>query len=167
VSFDDGARWSKVALPKVSTDPALVPRLVPIPERNQAYLLQGYPDGRGVETSYDLWMVSAPQPSGRTEPPHRIRPDQPISAVEGAVGLRDGRLAVTGAGAGIVVISPDGTLDQAPDPDVESTRYVLRSPLRGPHQLVAAEAVRTDGAASIAVSDTGAPDDWEIRPIAL
>ncbi len=172
VSFDDGATWSRVPLPKASTDAALVPRLVPVPEQNQAYFLQGYPDGPGVQTSYGIWLVPAPSPGG-TAVPRQVRPDQPISAVDGAVGLEDGRLALTGAGDGdatgssSVVLSPDGTVDRALTPDVNSPRYVLRSPLRGPHQLIAAEAVRLDGAASIAVSATGNPTDWDIRPIRL
>jgi hypothetical protein len=164
VSVDDGASWSVVPLPKASTDPALVPRLVPIPELDEAYLLQGYPNGEGSQTSYDIWLVPAPvTPPATTEPPSRVRPDQPISAVGGVVGLKDGRLLFDGP----TVLSPDGTEDRAPLPDVESARYVLRQPMRGPHLLVVAEALRTDGAASIAISDTGNANDWDVRPITL
>jgi hypothetical protein len=102
-------------------------------------------------------------PPATTEPPSRVRPDQPISAVGGVVGLKDGRLLFDGP----TVLSPDGTEDRAPLPDVESARYVLRQPMRGPHLLVVAEALRTDGAASIAISDTGNANDWDVRPITL
>jgi hypothetical protein len=39
--------------------------------------------------------------------------------------------------------------------------------MRGPHLLIVAEAVRTDGVASIATSDTGDANDWDVRPIVL
>jgi hypothetical protein len=164
VSVDDGASWSTVPLPKASTDPALVPRLAPVPELDRAYFLQGYPNGEGSQTSYDIWLVPAPvRPPGISEQPKRVRPDPPIPGVSEVVGLKDGRLVIDGA----VVLSPDGTQDRATASDVDSARYVLREPMRGPHLLVVAEAVRTDGAASIAVSGTGDPNDWAIRPIVL
>jgi len=164
VSVDDGATWSTVPLPAASTDPALVPRLAPIPELDRTWFLQGYPDGADNQTSYDMWVVPAPvPPPAVSEPPKRVRPDPPLSGVSGVVGLKDGRLVPDGA----VVLSPDGTQDRATAPDVDSARYVLRQPIRGPHLLLVAEAVRTDGAASIAVSDTGDPNDWAIRPIVL
>jgi hypothetical protein len=161
VSTDDGDSWDRVPLAKVSIDPALVPRIVPVPEVDQAYLLQGYADGQGFETSYDVWLVPAPD-TGTA--PHRISPEQPISAVEGAVGIKDGRLAITGAA---IVLGPDGSEDRAPASDVDSSRYVLHNPMRGPHLLLLAEAVRLDGTASIATSDSGNPNDWDVRPIAL
>jgi hypothetical protein len=166
VSVDDGASWRSQPLPEASTDPALVPRLVPVPEQNEAYFLQGYPDGDGVQTSYDIWVVPEPlPPPDPTRLPGRIRPDSPISAVEGVVGLRDGRLVITAGGT--IVLSPDGTVDRPSLSDGEAARYVLQQPMRGPHLLVVAEAVRTDGAASIAISATGDANDWDIRPIVL
>jgi hypothetical protein len=164
VSVDDGATWSTVPLPGASTDPALVPRLAPIPELDRTYFLQGYPDGENNQSSYGIWTVPAPvKPPGVSEQPKRVRPDPPISGVSGVVGLKDGRLLFDGA----VVLSPDGTQDRATAPDVGSARYVLRQPMRGPHLLLVAEAVRTDGAASIAISASGDADDWAIRPIVL
>jgi hypothetical protein len=162
VTADDGARWSAVPLPQVSTDTALVPRIVPIPELDQAYLLLGYPSGDGVYTSYDIWIVPAPS---TTATPHRVRPEQAIQSVEGAVGLKDGRLALTGGPT--TVLSPDGVEDTVAVSGVDASRYVLRQPMRGPHLLVVAEAVRTDGVASIATSDTGDANDWDVRPIVL
>lgn len=164
VSVDDGATWSTVPLPAASTDPALVPRLAPIPELDRTWFLQGYPDGDDHQTSFALWMVPAPaRPPGVSQPPTRVRPDPAISGLSGVVGLKDGRLVIDGA----TVLSSDGTEDRATPPDVESSRYVLRQPMRGPHLLLVADAVRTDGVASIAVSDTGDPNDWAIRPIVL
>jgi hypothetical protein len=168
VSADDGASWTSLPLPEASTDPALVPRLVPIPELDEAYFLQGYPDGDDVQTSYGIWVVPGPvPPPGPTEPPRRIRPDSAIDSVEGVVGLRDGRLVVT-AGA-TAVLSPDGIVNRPSLTDADAARALLRQPMRGPHQLVVAvaEAVRPDGAAAIAISDTGDADDWDIRPIVL
>jgi hypothetical protein len=162
VTADDGASWSAVPLPQLSTDSGLVPRIEPIPELDQAYLLLGYPSGDGVETSYDIWVVPAPSISAT---PHRVRPEPAITSVEGAVGLKDGRLVVTGGPT--TVLSPDGVADTAPVSGVDASRYVLRQPMRGPHLLVVAEAVRTDGVASIATSDTGDANDWDVRPIVL
>jgi hypothetical protein len=162
ITENDGASWSAVPLPQLSTDPGLVPRLAPVPERDQTYLLLGYPSGDGVETSYDIWVVPAP---GTGTTPHRVRPEQAIPSIEGAVGLKDGRLVVTGGPT--TVLSPDGVEDVAPVSDVDASRYVLRQPMRGPHLLVVAEAVRTDGVASIATSDTGDANDWDVRPIVL
>jgi hypothetical protein len=164
VSVNDGATWSTVPLPETSTDPALVPRLAPISELDRAWFLLGYPDGEGVQTSYDVWVVPRPAtPPAVTEPPHQVRPDPAIGSVGGVVGLRDGRLSIDG----IVVLSPDGTEDRRSASDVESSRYVLRRPMRGPHQIFVAEALRTDGVASIAVSSTGEADGWTVRPIVL
>ncbi|HST65591.1 MAG TPA: hypothetical protein VLM05_10425 [Mycobacteriales bacterium] len=164
MSVDDGASWRTVPLPKAGTDPALVPRLAPVPELDRTWFLQGYPDGDGVQSAPDLWTVAAPvPPPGLTDPPRRVRPDPAISSVGGVVGLKDGRLLLDGA----IVLSPDGTQDRAALPDVESTRFVLRRPMRGPHLLVIAEALRTDGAASIAISASGSANDWAVRPIVL
>jgi hypothetical protein len=162
VTADDGATWSAVPLPQVSTDTGLVPRIEPIPELDQAYLLLGYPSGDGVQTSYDIWIVPAPS---TTATPHRVRPEQAIPSIEGAVGLKDGRLVLTGGPT--TVLSPDGVEDTAAVSDVDASRYVLRQPMRGPHLLLVAEAVRTDGVASIATSDTGDVNDWDVRPIVL
>lgn len=164
VSVDDGASWTALPLPQASTDPTLVPRLVPVPDLTEAYFLQGYPNGDDLQTSYGIWEVPG-APGGAVEPPRLIRPEGGIDSVEGAVGLRDGRLVIT---AGVTaVLSPDGVVKRPVPSDVESERYLLRQPMRGPHGLVIAEAVRTDGAASIAISATGNSDDWDLRPIAL
>jgi hypothetical protein len=164
VSVDDGATWSTVPLPKANTDPTLVPRLAPVPELDRTYFLQGYPNGQGTQTSYEIWVAPAPaKPPAVSETPLRVRPDPPISSVGGVLGLKDGRLVVDGA----IVLSPDGTEDRVSSPDVDAVRYVLRQPMRGPHLLLVAEAVRTDGAASIAISATGDVNDWAVRPIAL
>ncbi|HEY6746086.1 MAG TPA: hypothetical protein VI357_10255 [Mycobacteriales bacterium] len=164
VSVNDGATWSTVPLPKASTEPALVPRLAPISEVDRAWFLQGYPAGEGVQTSYDVWLVPAPAtPPAVADPPQRVRPDPAIEGVGGVVGLRDGRLSIDG----ILVLSPDGTEDRAPASDVDASRYVLRRPMRGPHQLYLAEALRTDGVASVAVSRSGEAGDWTVRPIVL
>jgi hypothetical protein len=164
LSVDDGASWATAPLPKASTDPTLVPRLAPAPEVDRAWFLQGYPDGEGVQTSFDIWSVAAPvPPRGAGVAPVRVRPDPPIGSVGGILGLKDGRLVIDGP----IVLSPDGTQDRATVPDVESSRYALSAPTRGPHLLVIAEALRTDGAASIAVSASGDANDWTIRPIVL
>jgi hypothetical protein len=141
-----------------------VPRLAPISELDRAWFLLGYPDGEGVQTSEDVWVVPRPAtPPAVTEPPHRVRPDPALDSIGGVVGLRDGRLSIDG----VVVLSPDGTEDRKPASDVESSRYVLRRPMRGPHQIFVAEVLRTDGVASIAVSGTGDADGWTVRPIVL
>jgi hypothetical protein len=164
VSFDDGAGWSTVPLPKASTESTLVPRIVPIPERNEAYFLRGYRNGGDTQTSYDIWVVPAPaKPPDVTVPPSRVRPDPKLPGVSGAVGLKDGRLLLDGP----IVLSPDGTQDAAALPDVDSARYLLTQPMRGPHLLFLAEARRLDGFASVAISSTGNVDDWKIRPIVL
>ena len=162
LSVDDGATWSTVPLPAVSTDPALVPQLAPVPELDRVWLLQGYPDGEGVQTSYDIWVVPAPTPGA--QPPHRVTPDPDVSSVRGVVGLRDGRLSIDG----IIALAPDGTEKRMAMPDRDAAfRYILTRPLRGSHQLFLAEAARTDGVASIAVSGTGDADDWTMRPIVV
>ena len=164
VSVDDGADWSTAPLPEASTDRTLVPRLAPVPELDRTWFLQGYPDGEGVQTSYDLWVVPRPvPPPALTEPPHQVRPEGGLNSVGGVVGLKDGALLVDG----VAVVSSDGVMDRLVSPDVDASRYVLRRPMRGPHQLLLADAVRTDGVASIAVSRTGDPNDWAVRPIVL
>jgi hypothetical protein len=162
VSVDDGATWSVIALPEAGT--GLRAEIVPIPELEQAYVLQGRPDSAGAQTADEVWLVRVPGPSGGTAP-RRVRPAEPLGGVEGVAGIKDGRLLVTGDET--VVVSPDGGEDRPPAADVDSTRYVLRDPMRGPHQLLLAAAVRTDGAASVALSDTGDADDWDVRPIVL
>jgi len=95
---------------------------------------------------------------------HRVRPEEALGAVSGAVGLKDGRLALVEGGL-LTVLAQDGVIDRMAASDVESTRYVLRQPERGPHLLLVARAVRTDGVAAIATSLTGNPDDWTVRPV--
>ena len=162
VSTDDGARWARVPLPKVSTDPALVPRLVPVPELRPGVPAAGVRDRRGGRDL--VRRLAGPAPDAGTAP-HRVRPSAPITGVEGAVGIKDGRLAITDGQP--IVLGPDGSEDRAQLSDVDSSRYVLRNPMRGPHLLLVAEAIRTDGAASIATSDSGNPNDWDVRPIVL
>jgi hypothetical protein len=98
--------------------------------------------------------------------PHRVRPEGGIDGVTGAVGLKDGRLALVDGGL-LVVLSQDGVADRTAASDVDSIRYVLRQPQRGPHLLLVALAVRTDGVAAIATSTTGDVGDWKVRPIVL
>jgi hypothetical protein len=152
-----------VPLPKVTTDPALVARVLPVPERDTAWLLLGRPARRGQLTVTDLWVVPRPDVGSAA---HRVRPDEALDGVTGAVGLKDGRLAVA-AGGGLTVLAQDGVTDRTSPADVDSTRYVLRQPQRGPHLLLVALAVRTDGVAAIATSLTGNPADWRMRPVVL
>ena len=164
LSRDDGATWSTVPLPGVSTDPALVPRLAPVPELDRTWFLQGYPDGEDEQTSYDIWLVPAPvAPPAVSEPLRQVIPDPDINGASRVVGLRDGRLAIDGR----TVLAPDGSQKRTTVPDVESARYLRRWPIRGPHQLLVAAVVRTDGVASIAVSRSGDPEDWAVRPVVL
>jgi hypothetical protein len=163
VSMDDGAAWATVPLPEVSTDPRLVARVLPVPELNTAWLLLGTPGRRGVLTSTELWVVPTPDVRGS---PHRVRPDDSLDSVTGAVGLKDGRLVLIDRGV-LTVLAQDGVADRAQSSDVGSVGYVLRQPQRGPHLLVVALALRSDGVASIATSLTGNANDWKIRPVVL
>ncbi|HEV7654462.1 MAG TPA: hypothetical protein VGP36_06965 [Mycobacteriales bacterium] len=159
VSADDGATWATSALPGVSTAAGLVAQLLPVPELDQAYLVLGKPDGQGGQALTDIWSVRA---SGA---PSQVRPSTALGAVEGAVATKDGRLVLTGTTT--TVLSPDGGEKRSDASDVDSTRFVLSNPMRGPHQLLVAAAIRTDGAASIALSGTGDAGDWDVRPIVL
>jgi hypothetical protein len=163
VSMDDAASWTVVPLPQVSTDRALVPLVVPVPEQDTAWLLLGRPGRRGQLSADDLWVVPAPDAGAA---PHRVRPEGGIDGVTGAVGLKDGRLALVDGGL-LVVLSQDGVADRTAASDVDSIRYVLRQPQRGPHLLLVALAARTDGVAAIATSTTGDVGDWKVRPIVL
>jgi hypothetical protein len=163
VSLDDAGSWSTVPLPDVATDPALTVRVFPVPERNVAWLLLGRPGRRGQLTTTDVWTVPAPDVAGA---PHRVRPEDTLDGVTGAVGLKDGRLAVADGGL-LTVLADDGVTERMAPSDVDSTRYVLRAPQRGPHLLLVALAVRTDGVAAIATSLSGNPDDWKMRPVVL
>ena len=163
VSVDDAGSWSTVPLPEVAADPALVARVLPVPERNTAWLVLGRPARRGQLTSVDLWVVPAADAGGT---PHRVRPDDPVDGVTGGVGLKDGRLALA-AGGTFTVLAQDGVTERMSPSDVDSTRYVLREPERGPHLLLVALAIRTDGVAAIATSLTGNVDDWRMRPVVL
>ncbi len=163
LSVDDAGTWSTVPLPTVATDPALAARVLPVPERDTAWLLLGRPDRRSQLTSTVLWVVPGP---GVGSAPHRVRPADPLDGVSGGVGLKDGRLAVAAGGA-FTVLAQDGVADRMSPSDVDSTRYVLRQPQRGPHLHLVALAVRTDGVAAIATSLSGNPDDWQMRPVVL
>lgn len=162
VSVDDAGSWSTVPLPAASTDPDLVPRIVPVPERDTAWLVLSRPARRGQVTAEQLWTVPAPG-SGA---PQRVRPDEELGPGIGAVGLKDGRLALVDRGL-LTVLATDGVADRMAGSDVDSTRYALREPQRGPHLIFVALAVRTDGVAAIATSLTGAPGDWTVRPVVL
>ena len=163
VSVDDAGSWTTVPLPEVATDPRLVARVLPVPELNTAWLLLGKPGRRGALTATDLWVVPTPDVGGA---PHRVRPDDPLDSVTGAVGLKDGRLVVIDRGV-LTVLAQDGVADRAESSDVGSVGYVLRQPQRGPHLLVVALALRSDGVAAIATSLTGNANDWKIRPVVL
>jgi hypothetical protein len=162
-SVDDATTWTLVPLPGVSTNPALVARLAPVPELDAAWLLLGHAGRRGQVSSDDIWVVPAPD-SGQA--PRRVRPERPVRTVAGALGIRDGRLALVDGGL-LTVLSPDGVVDRMAASDVDSTRYVLRQPQRGPRLLLIALAVRTDGVAAIATSTSGDADDWKVRPVVL
>lgn len=159
VSTDDGDSWNAVPLPAVSTDSGRVPRLVPVPERERAYLVLGSPTADGIDTVYGVWTV--PDPRTR-EDPREIRPDPALPGFTSAVGLRDGRLAV--AGQVPAVLSPDGAVVRVPAGD--SPPLPARSLQRGPHALLIAEAL-PDSGAGIVVSRTGDPADWQLLPIRL
>ena len=161
VSVDDAGSWKTVSLPAVATDPRLVARVLPVPELNTAWLLLGKPGRRGALTTTDLWVVSTPDVGGAR---HRVRPDDPLDSVTGAVGLKDGRLVVIDRGV-LTVLAQDGVADRAESSDVGSVGYLLREPQRGPHLLVVALALRSDGVAAIATSLTGNANDWKIRPV--
>jgi hypothetical protein len=163
VSVDDAGTWSTVPLPQAATDPALVARVMPVPEQDTAWLLLGRPGRRGQLTSAGLWVVPA-RAAGAA--PRQVRPEQPLDGVTGGVGLKDGRLALVDGGV-LTVLSQDGVEDRTASSDVDSARYVLRQPQRGPHLLFMALAVRTDGVAAIATSLTGNADDWKIRAVVL
>jgi hypothetical protein len=162
VSVDDAGSWSTVPLSAASTDPDLVPRIVPVPEQDTAWLVLSRPARRDQVTAEQLWTV--PAPGGGA--PQLVRPEEDLGPGIGAVGLKDGRLALVDRGL-LTVLAPDGVADRMPASDVDSTRYVLREPQRGPHLLFVALAVRTDGVAAIATSLTGAAGDWTIRPVVL
>ena len=163
VSVDDAGSWTTVPLPEVATDPRLVARVLPVPELNTAWLLLGKPGRRGARHhDRPLGGVDA----GRRRRPHRVRPDDPLDSVTGAVGLKDGRLVVIDRGV-LTVLAQDGVADRAESSDVGSVGYVLREPQRGPHLLVVALALRSDGVAAIATSLTGNANDWKIRPVVL
>jgi hypothetical protein len=160
ISMDDGAAWETVRLPKVSTDPRLLARVLPAPELNTAWLLLGKP-GRGrALTQTDLWVVPTPDVGA----PDRVQPDDPLESVTGAVGLKDGRLVVIDGGV-LTVLAQDGASDRAESSTVGSVGYVLGQPQRGPHLLVVAPALRSDGVAAIATSLTGNANDWTVRPV--
>jgi hypothetical protein len=163
VSMDDAGSWTTVSLPGVSTDPKLVARVLPVPELNTAWLMLGMPGRRDALAATDLWVVPTPDVGG---PPHQVRPEDPLDSVTGAVGLKDGRLVVIDRGV-LTVLSQDGVADVAESSDVGSVGYVLRQPQRGPHLLVVALALRSDGVAAIATSLTGNANDWKIRPVVL
>ena len=163
VSVDDAGSWSAVPLPAASTDPELVPRIVPVPEQDTAWLVLSRPARRGQVTAEQLWTVPAP---GSGAGPQRVRPEEDLGPGIGAVGLKDGRLALVDRGL-LTVLAPDGVADRMSTSDVDSTRYVLREPQRGPHLLFVALAARTDGVAAIATSLTGTANDWTIRPVVL
>jgi hypothetical protein len=163
VSVDDAGTWSVVPMPAVATSPALVALVMPVPERDTTWLLLGRPARRGQLTSTELWVVPGPDVGSS---PRRVRPDDPIDGITGGVGLKDGRLAVA-AGGVLTVLAPDGVTDRMSPSDVDSTGYVLRQPQRGPHLVLVALAVRTDGVAAIATSLTGNPTDWRVRPVVL
>jgi hypothetical protein len=162
VSIDDAGTWTTVSLPGVATDPTLMAWVLPVPELNTAWLLLGRPARGGALTVTDLWVVPTPDAGAA----HRVRPDNQLGAVTGALGLKDGRLVVIDRGV-LTVLSPDGVADRAESSDVGSVGYVLRQPQRGPHLLVVALALRTDGVAAIATSLTGNANDWKISPVVL
>ena len=164
-SLDDGASWATVPLPAVSTDPALVVQVLPVPELNTAWLLLGKPARRGAIAVTGLWVVPAPVPQ-LSAAPHQVRSEHPLDSVTGAVGLKDGRLVVIDRGV-LTVLSQDGVADAAESSDAGSVGYVLREPQRGPHLLVVALALRSDGVAAIATSLTGNANDWKVRPVVL
>ena len=159
VSTDDGDTWYAVSLPAVSTDGGRVARLVPVPERDLAYLVLGSPTADGIDTVYGVWTVPDPRTG---EDPREIRPDPGLPGFSSAVGRRDGRLAV--AGQVPAVLSPDGAVARVPDD--ESPPVPAGSLQRGPHALLVAEAPPERGA-GIVVSRTGDPADWQLRLIRL
>ena len=154
VSTDDGGSWHAVALPGVPPGDGAVARLVPVPERDLTYLLLGRPTAEGVEAVSAVWTVPDPRRGGA---PQQVRPQSELS-VQSAVGLRDGRLALVGDAP--AVLSPDGAVTRS------EAAVPVRRILRGPHSLLVAEADPPDGL-GIAVSDTGNPDDWQVRRIRL
>ena len=162
VSVDDAGSWTTVPLPQAATDPRLTARVFPVPEGNTAWLLLGRPAKGGALAVTDLWLV--PTPEGGAA--HRVRPDGPLDAVTGAVGLKDGRLVLTDGGV-LTVLAEDGVTDRAQSSDVGSVGYLLREPQRGPHLLLVALALRSDGVAAIATSLTGNANDWTVRPVVL
>jgi hypothetical protein len=165
VSMDDAGSWATMSLPTASTDPKLVARVLPVPELNTAWLLLGKPGRGGALASTDLWVVPVPTPHVGGAP-HQVRSEDPLDSVTGAVGLKDGRLVVIDRGV-LTVLAQDGVADVAESSDVGSVGYVLRQPQRGPHLLVVALALRSDGVAAIATSLTGNANDWRIRPVVL
>jgi hypothetical protein len=162
VSMDDAGSWTTVSLPQVSIDSSLVVRLLPVPELNTAWLLLGKPARRGAIAATDLWVV----PTRGAGAPHQVRSENPLDSLTGAVSLKDGRLVVIERGV-LTVLAQDGVADVAESSDVGSVGYVLRQPQRGPHLLVVALALRSDGVAAIATSLTGNANDWKIRPVVL
>jgi hypothetical protein len=162
VSMDDAGSWKTVSLPQVSTDPKLTVRVLPVPELNVAWLVLAAPGRRGALDVTDLWLV--PIPGGGAA--HQVRSEDPLDSVTGAVALKDGRLVVIDRGV-LAVLSQDGVADVAESSSVGSVGYVLREPQRGPHLLVVALALRSDGVAAIATSLTGNANDWKIRPVVL
>ena len=164
VSVDDAGSWKTVPLPKVSTDPKLLVRVLPVPELNTAWLLLAAPGRRGALVATDLWVVPMPTPGAGA--PRQVRSEDPLDSVTGAASLKDGRLVVIDRGM-LTVLSADGVADVARSSEVGSVGYVLRQPQRGPHLLVVALALRSDGVAAIGTSLTGNANDWKIRPVVL
>jgi hypothetical protein len=162
VSTDDGGRWRSVPLPQVPVGRDLVPRLVPAPEQNVAYLTLETPTGGEGTSVSDLWSV--PDPETDVAPRRLLPQDQLLSG--SAVGLRDGRLALPEG----VVVALDGVVDRTTVEDPATIVVPWAKLQRGPHSLVVAQSRPYQERPSqirLVVSATGGPDDWELRPVTL
>lgn len=163
VSPDGGRTWLRIALPEASTDPELTPILRPDPRGDRAYLLFAYPALElGQRPIYDVWTLDSPDPGEGRGPgaaPRRVSPDSNMSAYD-AIVLDNGLLLYSDGGSS-ATLAPTGVVRPQLGVDpvaVGSLRYGKDGHVVG---------TVTRDAAAIAVSGSGNPDDWQVRPITL
>lgn len=148
---DGGVTWATTVLPGAGVEAGLILEVAPLPGGDAAWFVSGYVvPGRGLAV-VDAWFLP---PYGGA--PLQVSPEQPLVLGVG-LGLANGLLLV-GADRSLSTLSPGGTIagpgEQAP----------ARDPVRGPRGDLVAVGVGTPRP-GIAVSATGAPGDWELRPV--
>ena len=163
LSPDGGRTWQRIALPGASTDPDLSPILRPDPRGDRAYLLFAYPPLElGQRPIYDVWTLASPDPGlgrGPGAVPRRVWPEENMSAID-AIALDNGLLLCSDSGRS-ATLAPNGVVRSQLGRDpvtIGSLRY------GGDGHVIGAV---IDDTATIVVSESGAPDDWQTRPITL